>query len=271
MVNRGRGHESTVSIVSKVLQSNGSIVFAFGESDNTDAYIGLVGRKVLEESVELSGRKDLQILQNGNQTVGMNMVYSSDFVPISFDWEQINERDLKFPQGVSEHYPHHRLKAIFDFKGEKIAVIAQHQSGFIRPYRRYVQSRDALFRLDECVNDGCTSFLLRDQNTYVPIEGQIEEMNRKRFKIYELTQDLKNTYNVFNLESDSGGLNAVGAWIVRNKVFGPLALRIVNRKHKLDSICMSQRQLRKVDYKTFDIDLPHLDHRIIGVEIGLKK
>lgn len=273
MINRGRFSTTTIKTVTKLIKESDNVIGVFGESDSLDK--GLDGRRVLKEIVARSGRKDVYTVIAKNPKIGMNIISFGDMKVKSFGWKWINKDNLKHPQSITEHYMHHRVHAKFELGDELstllekkyINILAQHQSAFVRPFSRHKQAKE-IFKLAKNSDRRDTlTFILRDQNSFLPGEGFAERQLRKKYGMRDLTSGLKSTYDVYNIETDQGDFAHNFVKKIYSNGMGRFVARIVTNADKLDSLVAENEVYNKYDIDAFDIDLPYIDHDLVGIDI----
>ncbi len=279
MINRGRYANSTVSLISEMIKRSDDIICILGESDSQEKAIGLDGRKVLEDIIKVSGRNDYRIVASEDDRVGTNALVFGDLKISSYKWKCINLNNLKHPQSSSERYRHYRLQLQIKLGKElaallsvnNICILAQHQSAFIRPVSRYRQARGILRTFKNLDKKDCLSFILRDQNSFIPGEGFLERQLRKRYGMHDLTKRFKNTYKAANIETDQNDFMHKFVSKVYNNGWGRIIAKVVTNTDKIDSILGEKEFVKDYIFDSFDIDLPYLDHDLMGVEIFKKR
>jgi hypothetical protein len=120
------------------------------ESDATDKEIGLDGRIPLLDLAIANPKLKLNMAKDDN--IGINLVHTSELKVKDINYSQINRLDLIFPQGKSEKYKHHRMTSKIEFPTklrnhyglDGIIIVAQHNSAFIRPFARAIQSANGM-------------------------------------------------------------------------------------------------------------------------------
>lgn len=279
MINRGRYATSTVDLVSEMVKRSDDIICIFGESDSQEKALGLDGRKVLQDIIKASGRDDGSIVVSDDDRVGTNALIFGDLKVLSSKWKCINLNNLKCPQSSSELYRHYRLQLQVKLGKElaqqldanNVCILAQHQSAFVRPISRYKQARGILKTFKNLDRKDCLSFILRDQNSFIPGEGFLERQLRRRYGMHDLTKRFKNTYKAANIETDQGDFTHKFVSKVYNNGWGRIIAKIVTNTDKIDSILGEKEFVKDYVFDSFDVDLPYLDHDLMGVEIFKKR
>lgn len=274
MANRGRVTNDLVQVVTRIFSKyeNGFIVF--GESDNTDITKGLNGREVLYATQEkLLRNKNIRtnILASEDKEIGISVLYANSLSVESNSWEQINVDDLNKPMGSSERYKQHRIITTFNIhKGlsktlgvEKVNLVAQHQSAFLHGYSRYKQAKAAmniLNNLDKNDNAKSISFLIRDQNTWMPFERTAENKLRKENNLVFPTDSLSITYRTEFIEEETGGLNKLGAIFMKSFLSGLIKKLFLYTP--LETIGLPAYQAENYKIKTYSMVQGTMDHPI---------
>jgi hypothetical protein len=279
MVNRGRFCDTTVEVVTKMINESENIICIFGESDSSDKDISLDGRKVLKDIIKASGRSDYSQITAKNQNVGMNALIFGDMKTEFSAWKCINRNNLKHPQSISERYMHHRMHAKIEL-GKKLSedmgvayinILAQHQSAFVRPLSRFKQAREILKLAHNSDKIDTMTLVARDQNSFLPGEGFLEHQLRKKYGMHDLTHGMKSTYNVMNLENDYGDFAHRFVRTIYSNWIGRIAAKLVTNTDKIESLLVEKEVLDKYDTKAIDVIIPSMDHDLVGVEITKKR
>lgn len=267
MINRGRFREDTSRQVASLLSTYRNIIFAFGESDDSEALDGHSGRKVLHDAIILSGRNDLTLIEGSEYDIGLSFIISDEFKPEYVNWTWINEDDKEHPQGKSDKNKHYRasllLNFIYDGKEQQINILTQHQSAFAHIISRFKQANSAMKKATILKDSGLT-FLLRDQNTLFPGEIQLEKYLRNKHGYTDLTESIPITYDVSALETDSGGLNELFKNLFMSP-FGKFLRKRFSLFQKFDSILISDEQKDMITYENVHVGLKGLDHDVLGI------
>ena len=278
LCNRGRHHEDFVSTITKFIDKNKHFVIVIDESDATDKRLGLNGRVVFDGIINKSKRKDIQYVTSQDEEVGVNYIHSNAITTEEVEWHQINEHNLKFPQGESERYKHHRMITSLVFNNELkemlklngLNIIAQHNSAFLRPFTRVKQSEDGMRKLTELQNKekDKLSLLIRDQNTMIPGEGKYERYLRYKHKIECLTDKANRKYRLDYLESDTGGLNKLAYVLYKYKVWAVVE-KIIKLADKIESICIKKgiKEKYNLNITPNHIEIDNMDHGMVYIEI----
>jgi len=282
LTNRGRANKSVLSVILDEIENNEHFILLLDESDATDADKGLDGREIFELVRKNTKDKDIKIYTDDNLDVGTGFITSKSLKVIKQETQLINKWDLKFPQGSSERYKHFRSIIQFEFTKDLaenlempgINIVSQHNSAFIRPLRRAIQSFTAmtiLKSLQSKQNDRL-SFLIRDQNTMFPGEGKIERFLRYINKVKCLTDSITHYYNTEFLESDTGGLNAFWVKLYKSGVVDFISNHIVTLADKIESISIIKEKsnLFNMDFIPESIRVDKLDHGMLSITLKSK-
>ncbi len=273
LINRGRADIQVLARAQEFIDQNPSFIMILDESDATDKHLGLDGRKIFEQLQSRYPQFHYHI--SNDLDVGINIVTSSDISTVDINYVLINKKNLQSPQGKSEHYKHFKVSfksrlitPLGDMKG--VLVVAQHNSAFLRPFTRSMQSESAMKELVQLQKDNpeYLSVLVRDQNTMIPGEGRNERRLRRKYNLDCVTDRTSWEYNLDYLEGDTGGLNGLAVWF--NKICGFKVLRkVITIADKIESMCIVKDYDKKFNLKLtpshYHID--NLDHGIISVKI----
>ena len=257
-INRGRNLDQAVEACLEFLYDNHKFILVLDESDATDRELGLDGRQIFKLISEKSHRKDIQYYLANDIHVGTNFIASDDFFIKDTRHEQINKLNLLFPQGKSEKYMHHRLTSKFEFSDslksyynfDGIYLVSQHNSAFVRPLTRLVQSFQGMQKLikSQYKHPNYFGILIRDQNTMFPGEGLMEKLLRRLFNLNCVTDTINWRYKIENLEGDSGGANLFATWF--RDIGGFRALRkVITIADKIESMCIQKDKEKKLNLK----------------------
>jgi len=283
LTNRGRADEAVLPAILNEIENNEHFIIILDESDATDADKGLDGRKIFDLVRKYSSKKGLNVLTDDNLEAGTGFITSSSINIVDYSKELINKFDLKFPQGSSERYKHFRAIIQCDFAENLknninmpgINIISQHNSSFIRPLRRVIQSSSAMKILNKLQNNhkDRLTILVRDQNTMFPGEGKLEKLLRAIHKIQCLTDSIPHKYYPEFLEDDTGGLNAFWVKLHKARITEFISKHIVTLIDKIESMVIIKESLEKFSFKAIPKStmVNKLDHSMLSLELSFKK
>ncbi len=273
-VNRGRNLQETLDASLAFMENHPAFILILDESDATDREKGLDGREIfsllVQENIQHYVAKDLHI--------GSNFITSEDFEIKDPRHVQINKLSLLLSQGRSEKYMHHRLSARLKFKEQLkheygfdgIYLITQHNSAFLRPFTRALQSIRGMIFQSKVQKKYPTylALLVRDQNTLIPGEGKFEKFLRFIFNLNCITDRIDWNYQIQNLEGDSGGLNQFAVWFRDIGGFKFLR-RITKIADKIESMCIKNGKDVELGIKITPKhrQIPKSDHGILSINI----
>lgn len=282
LCNRGRNYQDFVKAIVKFISKHKNFIIVVDESDATDKRVGLNGRIVFDEILKKSKRDDIKYITSEDEEIGVNYIYSSLISPDEVEWHQINKWNLKLPQGPSERYKHHRMITSLTFSKSLVNnlgfhgvnIIAQHNSAFLRPITRAIQSEEAMKianRIQNKEKDKLT-LLIRDQNTMIPGEGKYERYLRFKHKMECLTDKANRKYRMDYLEGDTGGLNYIAYKLYRYKVWYYIE-KIIKLVDKIESICIRKEMKEKLNLNIIPhhIEIDNMDHGMVYIEIQKDK
>lgn len=275
LANRGRSLKNSTDTIVRFLEKHPNVILFVDESDATDADIGLDGRKIFKQIEKKTKRKDLHYVIARDPEISMNFIYSSGLRPTTIEHKQINKLALKLPQGKSEHYKHHRMIAITHFTPDKenelgfkgLVCITQHNSAFIRPLTRAIQSLGAFVHSRKMQKryPNHLHLIMRDQNTWIQGEGRIEAFYRWIFGMKSLTDDLDHKYKAGDVETDTGGLNSIMGWIYNSGLWNFINNHIISMADKIESILIPKglESILEIKSSAQHMDIDGLDHGVL--------
>jgi len=280
LTNRGRANNNILPVILNEIENNKHFIIVLDESDATDADKGLDGREIFELVRKNSQRDDIEIIVHNDLDVGAGFITSKSVYTIQNKEEQINKWDLKFPQGSSEKYKHFRVLLKLAFNDELnetlgmpgINLVVQHNSAFLRPFRRALQSLKGMLILKalQLEHKDMISVLLRDQNTMLPGEGTVEKILRKIHKVDSLTDNLDREYHIETLESDTGGLNAFWMMLYKFGIVDFISKYIFKPMNKVETISIIKGNKQNFGLKLTPShqDIEGLDHGMLSIMIN---
>ena len=100
----------------------------------------------------------------------------------------------------------------------------------------------------------------------------MERFLRKTYKLLCLTDNVGRSYNLTNLEGDTGGLNRLAFSLIRSGIAPFINKNVITIMDKVESICMSKSTFEKeiIDYKTSHIGINGLDHGLLATEVTIR-
>ena len=281
LTNRGRTNKTVLPALLKQIKENKHFIMVLDEADATDKSNGLDGRKIFKLVQSSSPRKDINIYIPEDPNINIGFITSQSINLASIDGKQINKLDLLFPQGKSEHYQHWRIVGYFNFnkvlqqtiKLKGINIIAQHNSAFIRPLRRAIQSTTAMALLSRIQKKfpNIPTLLIRDQNTWIPGEGKFERLIRKIFNVVSLTDNMERCYYFAHQEADTGGLNRLLNILYKAGIITWISTHIIKLADRIETISIKRSFLH--DHNNIIIQssskyIKDLDHDMISVSFN---